>query len=164
MEALLEQLLAVLQREIILYGDLHGLLEDELARDGEMTSKALLQCQGAKNAKAKAIGVLETERQALVEKIAGSRGLQGEELTLRNLAAAAPDPLGKALMDCHGRLMELVEQIQAGAQRTSQNAAARLKAVNATLETIKEAVRTNKTYTGQGRINSQPPAMRHISV
>ena len=47
---------------------------------------------------------------------------------------------------------------------TSQNAQSRLKAIDATLDVIKEALKMHTTYSEKGRLHQQTPTLKSTSA
>jgi hypothetical protein len=57
-----------------------------------------------------------------------------------------------------------VEEIRRLAKETGANAAARLKAIDATLAVIGEAVKMHPTYSEAGRLQKRTPTFKHTSA
>ncbi len=145
MEEKLNQLDALLLQEVALHESLCAELEKEAAGDGQLDGAALLRLQRNKNQTVREIQELEAERLVLVEAIAAAWSEDAAELTLRRIVPRAPVTIGENLSRRHGRLMELVTQIRELAALTGGNAQARLKAIEATLAIINEAVKMHPT-------------------
>jgi len=160
----LNQLKDILREEISLHESLRSDLEQEAEEDGKLDSKTLLQLQHRKNHKADSLQHLEQNRTAIVRELAGHWGIDPDGLTLRQIISRVPDPLAKELQECHGHLLGLVEEIQGLAKQTSFNAQARLKAVEATLAVINEAVKVHSTYSESGTLSRRTPTFKQTSV
>jgi len=87
-----------------------------------------------------------------------------EALTLRRIIPRSPDGVGEELKDSYSRLMGLVNAIRSLARTSAGNAQSRLKAVDATLSVIHEAVKVHSTYSGKGKLQSPPVTLKYTSV
>ena len=164
MEDKLTKLKEILLEELSLHESLREDLHDEAEQDGQMDSKALLQIQHRKSHKANSLQSLEHNRTAIVNQLAAHWGLDPDSLTLRDIIPRAPHGLAVELRECHGRLLGLVEEIQGLARQTSANAQARLRAVEATLSVINEAVKVHATYSESGQLSRRIPTFKETSV
>ena len=160
----LHELLGILQREISLHRALATELENEAALDGKLNGGELLRIQSRKNQCVRGIRELETQRIALVSGVSNALGGTYAPMTLREIAARASDDLRPALLRCHQELMTLIQQIRALAQVTSQNAQARLKAIDATLFVVREALKMHPIYSEEGRLHKQTPTLKSTSA
>lgn len=160
----LTALLDVLEQEIRQHQALEIELENEAALDGTMTGSELLRIQARKNACVRTVRDLEKRRAEIVRAIAQAWDEPPELITLRRIAGRAPEPAGERLMRCHAELMGLVERIRELSATTSQNAQARLKAIDATLAVIKEALKIHSTYSEEGRLQKRTPTLKSTSA
>jgi len=160
---LLSELQAILHQQIELHGALGDELEQEAARDGELDSNALIGLQIRKNRAARGLRELERRRLALVRTLAAEWAEPAEALTLRRIIPRAGE-LGPTLQACHAQLVERVERVRHLARVTSGNAQARLKAVDATLAVIGEAIRLHPTYSDAGRLHKVTPTLKVTSA
>ena len=164
MEEKLNRLHDLLGQEIVLHEALKKELQQEAERDGQMDGLSLLQIQQTKHRKSREIQHVEQQRIALVGELAAlwSEGI--ESLTLNRIIELSPAEMGALLRECHARLMGLVEDIRKLAKITSANAQARLKAIDATLAAITEAVNMHPTYSEAGRLHTVTPTFKQTSA
>jgi len=160
----LHELLGILQREISLHRALATELENEAALDGKLNGAGLLRIQSRKNQCVRGIKELETQRIALASGVSKALGGTFAPMTLREIAARAGEDLRPALLRCHQELMILIQHIRELAQVTSQNAQARLKAINATLLVVREALKMHPIYSEEGRLHKQTPTLKSTSA
>ena len=161
----LTELVTLLDEQIRLHASLRTDLEREAAEDGEMDSSALIAVQQRKYHALEEIVRLEEQRMDLVRALATDWGEPVETLRLKAIAARVPEPLDAELRRCHETLMEQIMAIRELANRTAQNAAARLKAVDATLAVIQDAVHnTHTTYSDAGRMKRRAPSFKYTAV
>lgn len=163
-ETKLEALMRLLRDETALHQALRDTLHEEARNDGKLDSASLLRLQQRKYHTARQIQDLESQRIALVKELAREWHEPAETLTLRRIGARVGGAEGEALLALHAGLAALVEEIRALARETGANAAARLKAVDATLAVIHEAVNIHATYSGAGKLQSKPVTFTHTSV
>jgi hypothetical protein len=164
MDRELNELLEVLRQEIHQHQALEAELDREAALDGTFNGSELLQIQARKNASVRAIRDLERRRLEIVAAFAQAWDEPSALITLRRIAGRAPKELGDTLMRCHAELMRLVEHIHELSTVTSQNAQARLKAIDATLAVIKEALKIHSTYSEGGRLQKRTPTLKTTSA
>ncbi|MDH4120846.1 MAG: flagellar protein FlgN [Deltaproteobacteria bacterium] len=164
MDVLFDNLLDLLARETDRHTRLYALLNRESEEDGRMPGRDLLTVQLEKEKYVAAIRALEQERIVVVKELARTWNTPWEELTLRAIAAKAPESMAQALLNAHRELVALVEKIHDLATHTSRNAKARLKAVNATLDMVREALDGHSTYSDKGKIHKPQASMKHIEV
>jgi len=107
---------------------------------------------------------LEQDRMAVVKALARGWNEPPESLTLRRIIPRSPGELGQQLQGSYDSLMSLVNAIRDLAKTASGNAQARLKAVDATLSIIHEAVKVHSTYSGTGKLQSPPVTLKYTSV
>jgi hypothetical protein len=160
----MHELLGILQREISLHRALETELANEAALDGKMTGGDLLRIQGRKNQCVRGIRDLEAQRIALVTTLSAGLGGTAAPMTLKEIAARADGDLRAALLRCHQELMTLIGRIRALALVTSQNAQARLKAIDATLLVIRDALKMHPIYSEGGRLHKQTPTLKSTSA
>lgn len=160
MERELNDLLDVLREEIRQHQALESELENEAALDGTLNGSELLRFQARKNACVRTIRDLEKRRLEIVAAFAKAWDEPAGLITLKRIAGRAPQAVGEALMGCHTELMAAVERIRGLAATTSQNAQARLKAIDATLAVIKEALKIHSTYSEGGRLQKRTPTLK----
>jgi hypothetical protein len=160
----LHELLGLLQREISLHRALETELGNEAALDGTLSGGDLLRIQARKNQCVRGIRALESQRLALIEGLSQVLGEPREALTLRAIASRSDPDLRDALLRCHQELLESIGRIRELAQVTSQNAQARLKAIEATLGVIREALKMHPIYSEEGRLHKQTPTLKSTSV
>jgi flagellar biosynthesis/type III secretory pathway chaperone len=163
-ETKLEALKRLLQDEISLHQALKDVLDEESRQDGKLDSAALLRIQQRKYHTARQIQDLESQRIALVKELARAWGEPAEALTLRRIGARVGGAAGGELLALHADLLSLVDGIRALARETGANAAARLKALDATLAVIHEAVHVHATYSGAGKLQSKPVTFKYTSA
>ena len=164
MDRELNALLEILQQEIHQHQALESELDNEAALDGTLNGGDLLRLQAKKNACVRAIRDLEARRIQAVARIAAAWGEPAEGLTLRKIIARLPEERGATLARCHAELMRLVTRIRALAQVTGGNAQARLKAIDATLGVIKEALKMHPIYSEEGRLQKRTPTLKSTSA
>lgn len=164
MEDKLKALSTLLREEVALHEALKADLDQEVEQDGKMDGSELLRLQQHKNALVRRINEVEQDRMAIVKALARGWNEPPEALTLRRIIPRAPDALGEELKGSYTSLMNLVSSIRDLAKTTGGNAAARLKAVDATLSIIHEAVKVHSTYSGQGKLQSPPVSLKYTSA
>lgn len=164
MEEKLKRLHDLLQQEIALHEALKKELQQEAERDGQMDGLSLLQIQQTKHRQSRQIQQMEQQRIALVGELAALWSEESESLTLNRIIELSPAETGALLRECHGRLMGLVEDIRKLAKITAANAQARLKAIDATLAAITEAVNMHPTYSKGGRLHTVTPTFKQTSA
>lgn len=147
---------------------LHAALRDELAReaalDGRMSSAELVEIQRRKQQWVAAIKEQEVLRMRVVDELAHAWNESDEALTLRRIAEWVDEAHAQTFRDAHQALVELMEEIRELARKTAANAQARLKAIDATLSVINDAVKMHPTYSGQGRLEKRTPTLKHTSA
>jgi len=163
-EAKLTHLNNLLLEEIALHEALERELQEEAAKDGRLDGATLLALQRNKHKHARQIRELEHERLGVVEALATAWGELPAELTLRRIIPRAPEPLATTLAECHEKLIALVNRIRVLAELTAGNAQARLKAIDATLAIISEAVKMHPTYSEEGRLQKKTPTFKETSA
>ena len=164
MEARLTNLKDLLVEEIEIHEALKNELQQEAALDGEMNGAALLKVQQGKIRKVREIQTLEIQRMQVVDELASAWNVAPGELTLRKIIPRAPAELGERLGECHARLVTLVDEIRQLARKTAANAQSRLKAIDATLAVINEAIKMHPTYSEEGRLQKVTPTFKQTSV
>ena len=100
----------------------------------------------------------------VVQALAEAWNEPAESLTLRQIIGRATHSLDEQLRICHERLLAIIDEIRALAQTTASNAQARLKAIEATLTVINDAVKMHPTYSGEGRLQKRTPTLKHTSA
>lgn len=164
MEDKLKELSALLREEVSLHEALKADLDQEVAQDGKLNGGTLLRLQQHKHALVRRINELEQDRMAVVKALSRLWNEPPESLTLRRIIPRSPDAIGEELKDCYAHLMSLVSSIRLLAKTTSGNAQSRLKAVDATLSVIHEAVKVHSTYSGSGKLQAPPVTLKHTSA
>lgn len=164
MEDKLKELSALLQEEVSLHEALKADLDLEVSQDGKTSGSDLLRLQQHKHALVRRINELEQDRMEVVKALARAWHQAPEALTLRRIIPRAPEPVGEELKDSYSRLMGLVNAIRSLARTSAGNAQSRLKAVDATLSVIHEAVKVHSTYSGKGKLQSPPVTLKYTSV
>jgi flagellar biosynthesis/type III secretory pathway chaperone len=164
MDRELNALLDILQQEIGQHQALAAELDNEAALDGTLNGGELLRIQGRKNACVRAIRDLEEQRIAIVGRIARGWGEPAASLTLRRIIPRVPEAERARLARCHAELLRLVGRIRELARITSGNAQARLKAIDATLAVIKEALKIHPIYSEEGRLRKRTPILKSTSA
>ena len=164
MEEKLKELSTLLQEEVSLHEALKADLDREVSEDGKLDGSELLRLQQHKNALVRRINELEQDRMGVVKTLARGWNEPPEALTLRRIIPKAPDALGEELKGSYVSLMKLVNSIRGLAKASAGNAGARLKAIDATLTIIHEAVKVHSTYSGQGKLQSPPVTLKYTSV
>ena len=164
MEIKLTRLKELLIEAIEIHEALKSDLQSEAEQDGKLDGAALIHLQREKNRKAREIRVIENQRIQLVEEIAADWNLPPKDLTLRRIIPRTPQPLDEQLAACHRQLVALVEEIRALARVTSRNAQARLRAIDATLAVVGDAVRLHSTYSEEGRLQTVTPTFKQTSA
>jgi len=160
----MHELLAILQREVALHGALEAELANEAALDGKMNGGELLRIQARKNQCVRAIRELETQRTAVADNLSREIGGAGGPMTLREIASHAGEEMRAALLRCHHELLTLIQRIRALALVTAQNAQARLKAIDATLFVVREALKMHPIYSEEGRLHKRTPTLKSTSA
>jgi hypothetical protein len=163
-EKLLNELKALLGEEVALHEGLKADLAFESEQDGKLSSSDYLRLQQRKYYWINQIEGIEARRIDQVRKLAESWTLEARKLTLREIIARAPEPLGAEFQGYHEALTTLVEAIRGLARETGANASARLKAIDATLAVIGEAVKMHPTYSEAGRLQKRTPTFKHTSA
>lgn len=164
MEKLLNDLKALLGEEVALHEGLKADLAFESEQDGKLSSEDYLRLQQRKYYWINQIEGIELRRIEQVRKLAESWTLDARKLTLREIVARSPDPLAAEFQGCHEALTALVQSIRELARETGANASARLKAIDATLAVIGEAVKMHPTYSEAGRLQKRTPTFKHTSA
>lgn len=164
MDNLLNELNALLGDEVALHEELRADLAFEAERDGELPSAEFLRLQQRKYHWVNLIEGLEARRMEQVRTLAGQWQVDARELTLREIIARVPEPLGEAFREHHTALRALVEEIRRLARDTGANAQARMKAIDATLHVIGEAAKMHPTYSEAGRLQKRTPTFKHTSA
>ena len=164
MDAKLDALKRLLQDEVSLHQALRDELHGESEHDGKIDSASLLRLQQRKYHIARQVQDLESQRMALVKELAKAWQAPAEELTLRRISAQVGGDAGAELLAAHGTLVSLVEEIRELARVTGSNAAARLKAVDATLAVIHDAVNVHATYSEAGKLQTKPVTFKYTSA
>lgn len=164
MEAKLDALKRLLQDEVSLHQALKAELHQESLQDGTIDSASLLRLQQRKYHFARQIQDIESQRTALVKELAKGWHEPAEELTLRRIAANVGGASGEELLVAHGALVGLVHEIRELARVTAGNATARLKAVDATLAVIYDAVNVHTTYSEAGKLQNKPVTFKYTSA
>lgn len=164
MDKLLDELKALLEDEVALHEGLRADLAFEAEHDGELSSADFLNLQQCKYYRVNQIEGLEERRLEQVRELAGHWQVDPRKLTLREIIARSPETLGEAFQGHHDALCALVEEIRRLARETGANAQARLKAIDATLAVIGEAVKMHPTYSEAGRLQKRTPTFKHTSA
>ncbi|MEE8555950.1 MAG: flagellar protein FlgN [bacterium] len=164
MQQYLPELLELLKEEILHHAALEHELEQEADLDGSLNGSELLQIQMRKTKCVRDIRDLEERRIELVSRIAQDWGESTEAITLSRIIGRAPIREGQALQQCYSELQDLVHRIRNLAQVTSANAQARLKAIDATLAAIKEALKIHSTYSEAGHLQKATPTLKSTSA
>lgn len=164
MKTLLNDLKALLADEVALHEGLKADLALESEQDGKLSAGDFLRLQQRKYYWINRIEGIEAQRMDQVRKLAEAWDTDPRKLTLRAIIARSPAPLGTEFQGYHGALTALVEEIRALARETGANAAARQKAVDATLAVIGEAARIHTTYSEAGRMKKRTPTFKQTSV
>jgi hypothetical protein len=163
-ETKLEALRRLLREEVALHQTLKEELHQESLQDGKLDGATLLRMQQRKYHTARQIQDLESHRIALVKDLAKDWQEPAEALTLRRIATRVGGETGQELQASHARLQELVQEIRDLARVTGGNAGARLKAVDATLAVIHDAVKVHATYSEAGKLQSKPVTFKYTSA
>ena len=176
MQELLKELKSLLDKEIALHEELKGDLSLELESDGQLSGADYLKLQQSKYYRVHQIESLEQTRIGQVSELthklsAGKTQGEGEEedppprnLTLKEIIAQSSPEMGEELQGCHQALTALVSEIRRMASETGGIAQARLKAVDATLSVIGEAVKMHPTYSDEGRLKKRTPTFKQTSA
>jgi hypothetical protein len=164
METKLDALQRLLQEEVSLHQALKEELREESLQDGKIDSASLLRMQQRKYHTARQIQDLESQRIALVKELAKAWKTPGEELTLRRISETVGGPAGQELLSAHGTLVSLVHDIRELSRLTGSNAGARLKAIDATLAVIHDAVNLHTTYSEAGKLQNKPVTFKYTSA
>ena len=164
MEKLLNDLKALLGEEVALHEGLKADLAFESEQDGTLSSGDYLRLQQRKYYWINQIEGIEARRIEQVRKIAEDWAVDARKLTLREIIARAPQDDGAEFQGYHDALSALVQAIRELAKVTGANASARLKAIDATLAVIGEAVKMHPTYSEAGRLQKRTPTFKHTSA
>lgn len=164
MSTSLQQLDALLREEVALHEVLRDDLAREVAQDGDMGSAELMDIQQRKYHVAHQIELLERRRLEQVRALAQEWETASGDLSLREIVERTDAPQSESFQGYHEALTALVEEIRALAKASGGNAQARLKAVEATLAVVGEAVRLHPTYSQAGRIRQRPPSFKQTSA
>jgi flagellar biosynthesis/type III secretory pathway chaperone len=160
----LKALSALLRDEVGLHEALKADLDHEARLDGKLDGGEVLRLQQHKQGLVRRIQELEQDRIGLVNALARGWSEPAEALTLRRIIPLAPEPLSQELKDSYASLMTLVGAIRELARTTAGNAAARLKAVEATLNVIHETAKVHATYSGSGKLQAPPVTLKYTSA
>ncbi len=163
-ETKLDALKRLLLEEVSLHRSLKEELRQESLQDGQLDGATLLRLQQRKYHTARQIQDLEGHRIAVVKELAREWHEPAEELTLRRISARAGGEAGEELLATHSALLDLVQEIRDLARVTGGNAGARLKAVDATLAVIHDAVKVHATYSDSGKLQSKPVTFKYTSA
>ena len=164
MEKLLNDLKALLGEEVALHEGLKADLTVESVQDGQLAAGDFLRLQQRKYYWINQIEAIEARRLEQVRELAGQWALDPRKLTLRAIIARVGDPLDAEFQGYHAALTHLVEEVRHLARETGANAQARLKAIDATLAVIGEAVKMHPTYSEAGRLQKRTPTFKHTSA
>ena len=164
MDKLLNELKALLGEEVALHEGLKSDLAFESEQDGELPAAEFLRLQQRKYYWINQIEGIESRRIEQVRQMAEQWEVDARKLTLREIIARSPDPVNEEFAGYHKALTELVEEIRALARETSANAQTRLKAIDATLAVIGEAVKMHPTYSEAGRLQKRTPTFKSTSA
>ncbi|MCH8843680.1 MAG: flagellar export chaperone FlgN [SAR324 cluster bacterium] len=160
----LDDLIGILREEIALHSALLLELAAEAERDGKLNGNELLGFQARKSKVVHAIREQESNRIRIVEDLGRHWQLEGQDLTLKQIIAHAPTEAGNALEDCHSELKRLVGRIRELAAITSANAQARLRAIDATLAVVRDALKIYSTYSEEGHLHQRTPTLKSTSA
>jgi hypothetical protein len=163
-EKLLNELKALLGEEVALHEGLKADLAFESEHDGQLSSTDFLRLQQRKYYWINQIEGIEARRIEQVRQLADQWETDGRKLTLREIIARSPEVLAGEFTGYRQALTGLVEEIRRLAKDTGANAAARLKAIDATLAVIGEAVKMHPTYSEAGRLTKRTPTFKHTSA
>ena len=141
MQKLLIELKSMLENQISLHEGLKTDLVRESEQDGVMSGADFIQLQQRKYYWAAQIEEAESHRISQVKELAGHWNLGDKDIKLKDIIARSPAPLDEELSVKRESLIALVSEIRALARKTGANAAARLKAVDAALQVVGEALR-----------------------
>jgi hypothetical protein len=155
---------ALLQEEVALHEALKGELDHEAKQDGALDGPAVLRTQQRKLQTVRRIQDLEAKRIALIKDLARDWQEPPEELTLRRIIPRAPQAIGAELQGSYTGLLAAVHEIRDLARITGANAQARLKAVDATLAIVHDAVKVHPTYSEAGRLQNKPVTFKYTSA
>lgn len=158
------QLKAILEEEIALHAGLREDLTAEAAKDGSLDSSEFLALQQRKYTRAHQIGGLEEKRMEAVRALAAHWQMPEAKLSLQEISHRVDGATGAELLMYRDSLLALIEEIRHLAKETGGNAAARLKAIDATLAVIGEAARLHPTYSQGGKVRQRPPTFKQTSA
>ena len=164
MQKLLTELKSLLNEDLALHEGLKSDLTFESEQDGQLGGSEYFRLQQRKYHWVHRIEEIESRRIAQVEHLAQHWNEAPKGLSLREIIARSPAPLAGELEACHEGLTGLVAEIRRLGKETGQNAQARLKAIDATLAVIGEAVKMHPTYSGAGRLRQRPPTFKQTSA
>ena len=164
METLLNELKALLSQEVALHEGLKSDLAFEAEHDGKLTSAEFLRLQQRKYYWVNQIEGIETRRMEQVKALSDHWAVEPRELTLRAIIARSPEGIDEEFRSAHAALTDLVAEIRSLAKETGANAAARLKAIDATLAVIGDAAKMHPTYSEAGRLQKRTPTFKHTSA
>lgn len=161
---LLNDLKALLAEEVAAHTGLKADLAFEQEHDGKLSAGDTLRLQQRKYYWINQIEGIEARRLEQVRRLAEQWELDARKLTLREIIARSPEPLSAEFQGYHGALTGLVAEIRHLARETGANAQARLKAIDATLAVIGEAVKMHPTYSEAGRLQKRTPTFKSTSA
>lgn len=164
MQALVDNLKAILQEEVSLHAGLREDLTQEAAQDGTLGSADFLALQQRKYSSAAQIGVLESQRLDIVRQLADVWQLPETSLSLQEVSHRISAEEGAELLLFRESLLALIEEIRYLARKTGANASARMTAIDATLAVIGEAARLHPTYSEGGKLKQRPPTFKQTSA
>jgi FlgN protein len=163
-DKLLNDLKALLGEEVALHEGLKADLALESEQDGQLSAGDYLRLQQRKYYWINQIEGIEARRIEQVRNLAESWALDARKLTLREIVARTEEPVSVEFQGYHQALTGLVNEIRKLARETGANASARLKAIDATLAVIGEAVKMHPTYSEAGRLQKRTPTFKHTSA
>ncbi len=112
MKRLYQILLKLLTQKAVLYEEFIALLKTEWSVVTEHTLENLQEILKRKETLVLKMQTLEDNREKVIEEMAGTLGLPGEELTLKRLAETHSSPYSEKLIQCRNRLLSHIETIQ----------------------------------------------------
>ncbi len=149
---LLEELLALLKKEIILYHELAAILKKEEQSILELSLEKLHETVKEKETCVLKLRILEEQRSILLERISRQVCLPSAESTLSNLIKTIGEPYGSRLNVCYTNLKELAATVSKVNKENGRFVEHSLACTNSSLSLLSYLNAYNSTYLSSGKV------------
>jgi hypothetical protein len=163
MEQIFHQIVDLLDVEIGLYESLMALLIRERDVVSKRTLAALCAIQQEKELLLPKLKEAEAQRQRLLLAAAHEIGISPEDLSLRKLAACAPEAIAEQLMDRGNRISETVQKAVEENRRCREILDLSLNLTRKSVDYIKKLITPRSVYTSNGRAYGKETGGRILS-